>query len=68
MEGEMTAMWQITSKRGEDMGAHEGATADEAVEAMHRDAGYESSAAAAEALGRTVEELRSELTVEPVEG
>lgn len=58
-----TTLWTITSSAGMDMGDYLAETADLAIEAMHRDAGYASSADAAQALGTTVEALRAELVV-----
>ncbi len=58
--------YQITTSAGVDLGAYQGATADEAIEAMHRDAGYASSELVAEALGATIDSLRAELTVREV--
>ena len=55
--------YHITSEAGMDMGTYEAETREAAIEAMHRDAGYASSEAAAEALSTTVEALRAELTV-----
>lgn len=49
---------------GITFGEYDGATADAAIESMHRDAGYRSTAAAAEALSTTVDALRAELRVE----
>lgn len=58
------ATYTITSKTsGADLGTYEGATAAEAIEAMHRDAGYTSSQDAADALGLTAEQLRADLDV-----
>lgn len=57
------ATYNIVSAAGMDMGSYEAETREAAIEAMHRDAGYESSEAAAEALGTTVEALHAELTV-----
>lgn len=48
---------------GADLGVYEGETAAAAIEAMDRDAGYASSADAAESLGTTVEAMRAELVV-----
>lgn len=41
--------YQITSSAGVDLGTYEAATADEALDAMARDAGYASQAAAVDA-------------------
>lgn len=46
------------------LGTYEGATPQEAIEVMRRDAGYADSQAAADALGTTVEALDAELSVE----
>lgn len=43
--------FQITSSAAADMGVYEGATADDAVEACCRDAGYASKAEAEEVMG-----------------
>lgn len=40
--------WKITSAAGVEMGVYEGETADEALDAMARGAGYESQADAVE--------------------
>jgi len=56
------AFFQIIAS-GTDMGTYSAETADIAIETMHRDAGYESSADAATALSTTVEALRAELVV-----
>jgi hypothetical protein len=51
---------------GFDLGIFSGATADAAINAMHVDAGYRSTEHAADALGTTVEALRSDLVVTEV--
>jgi hypothetical protein len=57
-ERETMTSYTITIKSASaDMGTHEGATAREAIEAMHRDAGYTSIEAAASALETTVDAL-----------
>jgi hypothetical protein len=38
------AAWQITSSAGVDLGTYEGETETDALDAMARDAGYESQA------------------------
>lgn len=57
-----SSYYRITNRTsGLSLGLYWGETADEAVEAMHREAGYASSEDAAEALGSTVEALRADL-------
>lgn len=54
--------YQITNRiSGHVLGIFEGATAYDAIEAMHRDAGYADTHAAAEALGVTARALVSDL-------
>lgn len=53
----MTSYTITIRSTGADMGTHEGATPREAIEAMHRDAGYVSIEAAAAALETTVDAL-----------
>lgn len=48
------------------MGIYEGASPDEAIQAMSRDAGYASLEAEAQDTGTTVDELRADLSVELV--
>jgi hypothetical protein len=56
--------YQITARdTGYCLGIYEGATPADAVEAMHRDAGYAGSGEAAAALETTVEALRAQLDV-----
>lgn len=60
--------YQITCHlTGVSLGTHEGACPEQAIDAMHRDAGHVGTEGAAEALGSTVEALRAELTVTPAE-
>lgn len=56
-------IYQIISSEGVDLGNFEGEGPHEAVDAMCRDAGYESTEDAAKTLGKTVQELYSELIV-----
>jgi hypothetical protein len=57
--------YQITARdTGHGLGIYEGATDADAVEAMHRDAGYAGSGEAAAALETTVEALLAQLDVE----
>ena len=48
------------------MGIYEGASPDEAIQAMSRDAGYASLEAEAQSTGTTADKLRADLSVEPV--
>lgn len=48
------------------MGIYEGASPDEAIEAMSRDAGYASLEAEAQDIGTTADEVRADLSVELV--
>lgn len=48
------------------MGIYQGASPDEAIEAMSRDAGYASLEAEAQAIATTADELRADLLVELV--
>jgi hypothetical protein len=48
------------------MGIYEGASPDEAIQAMSRDAGYASLEDEAQAIATTADELRADLSVEPV--
>ena len=48
------------------MGIYEGASPDEAIQAMSRDAGYASLEAEAQSNATTADELRADLSVEPV--
>jgi len=57
------SVYQVISAAGLDMGTYAGASVEDAIEALHRDAGYESSQAAADALDTTVADLAAELTV-----
>ena len=67
-ERETMPTFTISSRiSGAVLGEYDGATADAAIESMHRDAGYRSSAAAADALSTTVDALRAELRVELVD-
>lgn len=59
----MTSYTITARKTGHCFGAYEGATADEAVEAYARDAGYTSFEDLAASLSKTVEEARAELAV-----
>lgn len=52
-----------TRSTGLDLGTYTASTARDAVEAMHIDAGYRSTADAAEQLGETVEALLADLIV-----
>ncbi len=61
----MMTSYQITARdTGHCFGIYEGATPADAVEAMHRDAGYAGSGEAAAALETTVEALLAQLDVE----
>lgn len=52
------ARYNLTSRTsGSDLGTYEAPTAYDAIEVMHKDAGYASIDAAAEALGQTAEDL-----------
>jgi hypothetical protein len=63
----MTISYQITARdTGHCLGIYEGATPADAVEEMHRDAGYAGSGEAAAALETTVEALRAQLDVREV--
>lgn len=64
-ESEMTmTSYNITARKsGHLFGAYEGATADEAVEAYARDAGYSDFEDLATSLSKSVEEAREELSV-----
>lgn len=56
------ARYQLTNRTsGLDLGTYEGATAYDAIEAMHRDAGYADIDAAAETLGTTAEALIADI-------
>lgn len=55
--------YRIISSAGVDLGVWDGATPEEAIEALDRSAGYTCSAHAAEVLGTTVEAMRADLTV-----
>ena len=58
--------YRISSRTsGAVLGVYQGATADDAIAAMHRDAGYASSEAAADALGTTTDALRADLAAVP---
>ena len=58
----------ITSRiSGITFGEYTGETIEQAIESMHRDMGYRSTAAAAEALSVTADDLRAELRVEECE-
>jgi len=60
----MTTSYQITARdTGHCLGIYEGATPADAVEELHRDAGYAGSGEAAAALEMTVEALRAQLDV-----
>jgi len=48
------------------MGIYQGASPEEAIQAMSRDAGYASLEAEAQAIATTADELRADLSVEPV--
>jgi hypothetical protein len=48
------------------MGIYQGASPEEAIEAMSRDAGYASLEAEAQSTGTTADKLRADLSVEPV--
>ena len=48
------------------MGIYQGASPDEAIQAMSRDAGYASLEAEAQAIATTADELRADLSVGPV--
>ena len=48
------------------MGIYQGASPEEAIEAMSRDAGYASLEAEAQSNATTADELRADLSVEPV--
>ena len=61
-----TTTYRVWTEAGVCLGEYEGETPSDAIEALHRDAGYASTAAAAEALGSTAEALRSELRCERV--
>ena len=57
----------ITSRStGAVLGTYEGETPADAIEAMHRDAGYRSTLDAAETLGVAVDELVADLCVDEV--
>jgi hypothetical protein len=63
----MTTSYQITARdTGHCLGIYEGATPADAVEELHRDAGYAGSGEAAAALETTVEALRAQLNVREV--
>ena len=51
---------------GRVMGIYSGLDAEDAIAAMHRDAGYSGTEDVAEQLGKTVEQIRAEITVEAV--
>lgn len=55
-------LYRITSD-GMDYGAYEGASREQAIDAMHRDAGYLGTEGCAAELGTTVEALRETLTL-----
>lgn len=56
------ARYNLTSRSsGLDLGTYEAPTAYDAIEAMHRDAGYDSIDAAAKALGQTAEALIADI-------
>jgi hypothetical protein len=57
------ATYRIISSQGVDMGTYEGESAEAAMGAMHRAAGYRTSADAASALSTTVEALLAELKI-----
>jgi hypothetical protein len=60
----MTTSYQITARdTGHCLGIYEGATPADAVEELHRDAGYAGSGEAAAALEMTVEALLAQLDV-----
>lgn len=57
--------YSITNRTsGVALGSYEGASPEQAIDAMHRDAGYVGTEGAADALGTTVEALRAELLTE----
>lgn len=62
-----TTTYRIWSyETGQVLGEYEAETPFDAIEALHRDAGYESTEAAARALGTTPYALRSALVCETV--
>lgn len=54
------------ARSGVVLGIYEGVNEDDAILAMHRDAGYDSTEEVARVLGKTVEQLTDELVVEEV--
>ena len=63
----MTTSYQITARdTGHCLGIYEGCTPTDAIEEMHRDAGYAGSGEAAAAQETTVEALRAQLNVREV--
>jgi len=63
------AKFKIWSEQGGvDLGVYEGESGAAAIDAMHREAGYLSTADAAKALGVTPFELRGQVTCEELEG
>lgn len=60
----MTSFHIWSKNSGEDLGIYQAATADEAVDALHADAGYSSTAAMCEALGIDEATARAEYVIE----
>lgn len=61
------ARFLISNRRsGADLGVYEGETEAEALDAMARDAGYDSFAGMAETLDSSVEDARDDLVIEAV--
>lgn len=63
----MTAYTITNRVSGAELGIYEGETPEAAIAAMHLDAGYDSTEAAADALGVAVDELIAELDVTEVD-
>lgn len=60
------ATYKITSKAGIEFGTYEGDSAEDAIRAMHRDAGYASDEQIEAALGQSFESLAAQVIVEVV--
>jgi hypothetical protein len=60
--------FQIISSAGVDMGIYEGASPNDALDAMARDAGYRDAADAAEVTGEWFDGAVAELSSKPLQG
>lgn len=60
--------FRITSKAGQNLGLYEAVDRESAHLSMLRDAGYDGFEEAAEAMGKSVDELRGEVTIVEADG